>query len=79
MPVVLRVKGYRFEFYSSDRDERPHIHVKRNGKHAKFWLLPAITLAFSRRFAPHEINEARRIIEENLEQLLEAWHAFFGG
>jgi hypothetical protein len=36
MPIVLRLKGYRFGFYASDADEPPHVHVKKNGKHAKF-------------------------------------------
>jgi hypothetical protein len=27
MPVVLRFKGYRFEFYESDNDERAHVHA----------------------------------------------------
>jgi len=79
MPVVLRVRGFRFEFYASDGDEPPHIHVKRNRKHAKLWLMPAVTLAFSTRFAPHEINQARRIVVEHQQQILEAWRAFFGG
>jgi len=78
MPVVLRVKGYRFEFYASDADEPPHIHVKKNGKHAKFWLVPLVTLEFSSRFRPHELNETRKIVEAHREQLLEAWREFFG-
>ena len=78
MPVVLRVKGYRFEFYASDSEEPPHIHVKKNGKHAKFWLGPPVVLVFSQRFRPHELNEAKKIVEEHREQLLEAWREFFG-
>lgn len=29
MPVVLRVKGYRFWFYEADLDEPPHVHIVR--------------------------------------------------
>ena len=78
MPVVLRVKGYRIGFYASDEDEPPHVHVKKNGKHAKFWLTPAVLLGFSKRCRPHELNEMREIIEKHREELLESWNAFFG-
>jgi hypothetical protein len=44
MPIVLRSKGYRFEFYASDGDEPPHIHVKKDAKQAKFWLVPTVVL-----------------------------------
>ena len=28
MPTVLRIDGYRFFFYSSDRPEPVHIHIE---------------------------------------------------
>ena len=78
MPIVLRVKSYRFGFYASDFDEPPHVHVKKNGKHAKFWLTPTVTLEFNQRFRKHEINEIKGIIDLHRDQLLEAWNGFFG-
>jgi hypothetical protein len=27
MPIILRVKGYRFWFYTADLDEPPHEHA----------------------------------------------------
>ena len=78
MPVVLRKKGYSFMFFASDADERPHIHVKRSGKSAKFWMVPVVLLEKNSHFRPHEINEAERLIEENRDFLLERWNAFFG-
>lgn len=41
MPTVLRLGPYRFFFYAGDRDEPPHVHVKRDNRLAKFWLDPA--------------------------------------
>ena len=79
MPVVMREQGYRFEFYASDREERPHMHVKKNGKHAKIWLQPVVELEFSRHFKPHEANRILNLVQENLDLLLEAWNGFFGG
>lgn len=40
MPVILRVKGYRFWFYEADLDEPPHVHVGKAGMEAKYWLNP---------------------------------------
>jgi hypothetical protein len=72
MPIVLRVKGYRFSFYEADLDDPPHIHVRRQGGEAKFWLVP-IKLERSRGFRGHELSEIQRLIEEYIDQLLLAW------
>jgi len=40
MPTVLKLKSYRFFFYSSDREEPAHVHVESGDKVAKFWLDP---------------------------------------
>lgn len=72
MPVILRIKGYRFWFYEADLEEPPHIHVGKEGKEAKFWLDP-IVLSKSRRFRDHELNEIEKIIQEFQEQMLNAW------
>jgi hypothetical protein len=53
--------------------ERPHIHVQSERKLAKFWLEP-VQLASSMRFQAHELNRLNRLVEENRERLLEAWH-----
>lgn len=72
MPVVLRVKGYRFWFYQADLDEPPHVHVGKEGKEAKYWLNP-IALARSRGFRQHELYEIERILAEYGNDVLEAW------
>jgi len=40
MPTVLEDGPYRFIFFSSDKDEPPHIHVTRERCIARFWLDP---------------------------------------
>jgi len=42
MPVVFRLNGFKFFFYSNEGDPRepPHIHVTKGGAKAKFWLRP---------------------------------------
>ena len=72
MPVVLRIKGYRFWFYQADLDEPPHVHVGKAGREAKYWLTP-IALARTGRFRAHELNQIERILAEYREDILEAW------
>lgn len=73
MPVVLRVKGYKFWFYEADLDEPPHVHVGKSGKEAKYWLDPP-RLARAGRFRPAELGEIEGIIDINLDFLLAAWN-----
>lgn len=77
MPTVLRVGPYSFVFFSSDRNEPAHIHVKRDRSMVKYWLEP-ISLAKNRGFAEHELNRIEALVTQNAQTLLEAWHAFFG-
>lgn len=72
MPVILRIKGYRFRFYEADLDEPPHVHVAKDAKEAKYWMTP-IALARSRGFREHELNEIERILVEYKDDILEAW------
>jgi hypothetical protein len=76
MPVALRVKGYRFFFFSLEGNEPPHIHVEQAEKFAKFWLNP-VALVKSRGFRSGELSEILRIIEENRGALLEKWDEHF--
>jgi hypothetical protein len=77
MPTVLRDGPYAFVFFSSDRTEPPHIHVKRDANVCKFWLQP-VHLAKNRGFPVHELNEIERLVNKHLQKLLEAWHEYFG-
>jgi hypothetical protein len=72
VPVVLRIKGYRFWFYEADIDEPPHVQVGTGGKAAKYWTAP-LARAKSRGFAEHELNEIERILEEHQDDVLESW------
>lgn len=78
MPTVLRVRGYRFFFFSMEGREPAHIHVTHAGRYAKFWLEP-VTLADVRGFRDHELTEIRQIVADNRELFLGRWHEYFGG
>jgi len=77
MPALLRVRGYRFFFYSLEAREPPHIHVAHAGCYAKFWLEP-VELAHNRGFRGHELTEVNRLVMEHRRFFLERWHEYFG-
>jgi hypothetical protein len=64
MPTVLRIKGYRFFFYSMEGREPPHIHVEYADFVAKFWLEP-VRLASVFGFKDSELRRIRVIILED--------------
>lgn len=76
MPTVLRIRGYRFFFYSLEGSEPPHIHVEQAERFAKFWLSPVL-LVKSRGFRSNELTELHKIIGANRELLLEKWNEYF--
>ncbi|MBZ0170239.1 MAG: DUF4160 domain-containing protein [Kofleriaceae bacterium] len=77
MPALLRVRGYRFFFFSMEGREPSHIHVAQAGRYAKFWLEP-VALAEVQGFRSHELTDIRRIVLRNRQFFLERWHAYFG-
>ncbi len=77
MPTVLRSGPYRFFFYSADSAEPPHVHVERNSCEAKFWLDP-VRLEHNKGYGRRELNRIRKLVEENVDDLLESWIEFFG-
>lgn len=76
MPTVLWVDQYAFIFFSSDKGEPPHIHVKHERRIAKFWLSPVV-LVKNRGFAGHELTKIAHIIGEHEAEFLEAWRDYF--
>ncbi len=72
MPVVLRVRGYKFWFYEADLGEPPHVHVGKDGNEAKFWFNP-VKVARGGKFRQVDLVEMERIIGENQAFLINAW------
>ncbi len=77
MPEVLRVRGYRFFFFSREGTEPHHIHVEQAERYAKFWLTP-IALAESSGFRSSELRELHNLIELHRESFIVAWDEHFG-
>jgi hypothetical protein len=76
MPTLLQVEGFRFFFYSNERQEPPHVHVEKAEGEAKFWLNPA-ALAYSHRFTPQELRRVREIVFQHQVAFVERWHEHF--
>lgn len=77
MPVVLRWKGYVFRFYSKEED-RPHVHVFKQGAQAKVWLEPDVETAIYRGYSLKELNMIEKKVQEERDQLLAEWRRYFG-
>ena len=72
VPTILRIRGFRIGFYCADLAEPIHVHVRRQGGEAKYWINP-IELAQSKGFRPHELSDIQRILEKHRDQILAAW------
>ena len=77
MPTIFRIGPFRFYFFSHEPNEPPHVHVDRDAATIKVWLEP-VEVAKSRGFRAHEIGGIVKMVEDNRERLLEAWHEYFG-
>ena len=78
VPTIKGISGpYRLFFYSLDRDEPPHVHVRRERATCEFWLDP-LALAASSGFPLPELSRIRRIIFEHRIRIREACHEHCG-
>ena len=76
MLAVPREGPYRFFFYTGDREEPPHVHVRRENRVGKFWLDP-VRLERSGGLQRPEIRRIARIIEQHHALLLGTWNEHF--
>jgi hypothetical protein len=77
MPTLLVVEGFRFYFFSDERQEPPHVHVRKGDNIAKLWLQP-VSLAFARGFNRPELRRVREITFENQAFFIRRWNEHFG-
>jgi hypothetical protein len=77
MPTILRWGPYRAFFYSNEAGEPAHIHVRSGNFEAKIWLHD-LTVAANAGYPAHELGDIIRYLKMNREQLLAAWHEYFG-
>jgi hypothetical protein len=67
---------FRFYFHSHEPNEPPHVHVDKGDATVKFWL-DRVRLVRSYGFAPREINELYRMVDQNRARFIEAWNDYF--
>jgi hypothetical protein len=77
-PTVLRVRGFRFYFFSRE-EPRAHVHVQHASGEAKFWLEPTVELAVNYGLNAARLNTALRLVEEHLDEIRSAWAKHFPG
>lgn len=77
MPTILKIKGYRFHFYASDKDEPPHVHISKGEDYAKIWLEPSVEPQYFYKYKAQEEREIAQLVKENESYLKKRWYEFF--
>lgn len=77
-PTILRVKGFRFYFFSRE-EPRAHVHVQHAEGEAKFWIDPQLELHANYGLTPRRLAEAERLAKEHLNEIRNAWERHFPG
>ena len=75
-PTVLRFKDFRILFFSKE-EKRIHVHVSSPEGEAKFWIEPVIELAENYGLSQKQINEIKKVIKENEDNIRNAWENHF--
>jgi hypothetical protein len=79
MPTIFLFEGYRFFFFSNEGNPREpiHVHVRKDGNRAKFWLSP-VGLVNNQGFTGKAVNRLAQIVETHKDEIERAWHEHFG-
>lgn len=77
MPTVHRERGFRFHFFSDERQEPPHVHVQNGGAEAKVWLLDG-SIEYHEGLSAPQLRVLREIIAASREEMLKAWNEYHG-
>jgi len=75
-PTILKYKEYRFFFFSR-QETRIHIHISSQNGEAKYWIEPEIELAKNFGFNEKQLNEIKRFITEQENEIIDAWSKHF--
>lgn len=77
-PTILRVRGYRFYFFSRE-EPRAHVHVQHANGEVKFWLEPKVELAHTYGLAHRQLWVVLGLIKEHEDEIRAAWKKHFEG
>ncbi len=79
MPTILLVMGWRFFFYSNERNEPIHIHCKKGDKECKYWLDSinfGVEAAYSYNMNNKDNRDVKKIIFEYFDFIESEWNKF---
>ena len=76
MPEVFRLEGYVFFFYANEGNEPLHVHVRKAGGFAKFWIEPVL-LDYSHGMKTKDLARAEELIDQNIELIRSKWNEVF--
>jgi len=77
MPEIFRELGFVFFFYSNEGSEPMHVHVRKAGGFAKYWIEP-VELEFSQGMKISDLNIAEQLIVDHLELIKTKWYEIHG-
>lgn len=77
MPELFRERGWVASFYSNERNEPVHIHLRKGGGEAKFWVRP-VALAMSERLKVKQLAEAEALVHKHAAEIVRKWNEHFG-
>ena len=77
MPTYLRIKGFRFFFYSNENNEPVHVHITKGEGYGKVWLEP-VSVDHLIKFTRAEKKEIMEIIGKNADNFKNKWNEYFG-
>ncbi len=82
-PKILEYQGFSIGFFSSDGEERPHVHVYRGSDtqaNAKFWITKdGYELAHNKgRFSNRDLRKLTVFLDQNRDYILARWMEYFG-
>jgi hypothetical protein len=80
MPKAIPdIEGFKFSFWSNERDEPIHVHVYKAGAGAKFWIHPEVRLAWNKGFKIAQLRRILAILETQQYAIQEGWKNHFQG
>ena len=79
MPQVFRIGSYWVYFWVDESIplEPIHVHVVKDGKEAKYNVVPEVKQVYNHGFKKNEISMIESVIEENTEVIISRWNEYF--
>jgi hypothetical protein len=77
MPEIFRELGFVFFFYTNEGSEPMHVHVRKAGGFAKYWMEP-VELDFSQGMKINDLRTAEQLIIDHTDLIKTKWYEIHG-